>query len=65
MRNTTIALPANVLRTEPAWLVSVLAGVTATSTKLMLALAHLLAAAIIIPTVTRRLSYAPGHHGRR
>jgi heme A synthase len=32
---------------------------TATSTKLMLALAHLLAAAIIIPTVARRLSPAP------
>jgi heme A synthase len=31
---------------------------TATSTKLMLALAHLLAAAIIIPTVARRLSPA-------
>ncbi|MCW2640592.1 MAG: putative rane protein [Dactylosporangium sp.] len=41
------------------------AGDTATSTKLMLALAHLLAAAIIIPTVTRRLPHAPGHHGPR
>jgi len=33
------------------------AGATALSTKLMLALAHLLAAAIVIPAVTRRLSY--------
>jgi hypothetical protein len=41
------------------------AGDTATSTKLMLALAHLLAAAIIIPTVTRRLSHAPDRHSRR
>lgn len=32
------------------------AGATAWSTKLMLALAHLLAAMIVIPSVTRRLS---------
>jgi hypothetical protein len=37
-----------------------LAAHTATSTKLMLALGHLLAAAIIIPIVTRRLSHAAG-----
>ncbi|MET8912642.1 DUF6069 family protein [Micromonospora sp. NPDC004551] len=37
-----------------------LAGATATSTKLMLALAHIVAAAIVIPVVTRRLSHAPG-----
>jgi hypothetical protein len=36
------------------------AGDTAVRTKLMLALAHLLAAAIIIPTVTRRMSHAAG-----
>jgi heme A synthase len=41
------------------------AGDTATSTKLMLAVAHLVAAAIVIPTVTRRLSHAPGRRGRR
>jgi heme A synthase len=41
------------------------AGDTATSTKLMLAVAHLLAAGIVIPTVTRRLSHAPGRRGRR
>lgn len=41
------------------------AGDTAVSTKVMLCLAHLLAAAIIIPIVTRRLSHAPGRHGRR
>ncbi len=34
------------------------AGDTATSTKLMLALAHLVAAAIVIPTVARRLDSA-------
>ena len=33
---------------------------TATSTKVMLACAHLLAAAIVIPAVTRRLAGAPG-----
>jgi hypothetical protein len=33
---------------------------TATSTKVMLACAHLLAAAIVIPAVTRRLARAPG-----
>lgn len=32
------------------------AGATATSTKLMLAVAHLVAAAIVIPAVTRRLT---------
>jgi Family of unknown function (DUF6069) len=36
-----------------------LAGATATSTKLMLVLAHVVAAAIVIPVVTRRLSHAP------
>jgi Family of unknown function (DUF6069) len=36
------------------------AGDTAASTKLTLALAHLLAAAIVIPIVTRRLSHASG-----
>lgn len=56
---TTVALSAVSLAGPLA------AGGTATSTKLMLALAHLLAAAIIIPTVTRRLSHAPGRHGRR
>jgi hypothetical protein len=56
---TTVALTAVSLAGPLA------AGDTATSTKLMLALAHLLAAAIIIPTVTRRLSHAPGRHGRR
>jgi heme A synthase len=37
---------------------------TAGSTKLMLALAHLLAAAIVIPTVARRLVSAPDRRGR-
>jgi hypothetical protein len=41
------------------------AGATAIPTRLMLALAHLIAAAIIIPVVTRRLSRAPGRRGRR
>ncbi|WP_262285436.1 DUF6069 family protein [Micromonospora sp. MA102] len=36
-----------------------LAGATATSTKVMLALAHIFAAAIVIPAVTRRLSHSP------
>ncbi|WP_319459912.1 DUF6069 family protein [Micromonospora sp. RTP1Z1] len=36
-----------------------LAGATATSTKLMLGLAHIIAAAIVIPVVTRRLSHSP------
>jgi hypothetical protein len=36
------------------------AGDTATSTKLTLAVGHLLAASIIIPVVTRRLSRSPG-----
>jgi uncharacterized membrane protein YjjP (DUF1212 family) len=36
-----------------------LAGDTATSTKLTLALGHLLAAAVIIPIVARRLSHSP------
>jgi heme A synthase len=35
------------------------AGATATSTKVMLAVGHLVAAAIIIPTVTRRLTHLP------
>lgn len=38
---------------------------TATSTMLMLALSHLIAAAIIIPAVTRRLSHAARRRGRR
>jgi hypothetical protein len=33
-------------------------GATATSTKLMLVIAHLIAAAVVIPVVTRRLSAA-------
>jgi hypothetical protein len=41
------------------------AGDTVTSTKVMLAIAHLLAATIVIPTVARRLSHAPGRNGRR
>lgn len=41
------------------------AGGTATSTKLMLALAHMLAAAIVIPIITRRLTHAPGKSGPR
>jgi FtsH-binding integral membrane protein len=36
------------------------AGDTAASTKAMLALSHLIAAAVIIPVVTRRLTRAPG-----
>jgi hypothetical protein len=36
---------------------------TATSTRFALAAAHLLAAAVIIPTVTRRLSLAPRRRG--
>ncbi|MFI7425902.1 DUF6069 family protein [Micromonospora sp. NPDC049836] len=55
---TTIALTA-VSMAGP-----VLAGATAASTKLMLALAHILAAAIVIPIVTRRLSHAPGRVDR-
>jgi hypothetical protein len=35
---------------------------TAISTKLMLAFAHLIAAAIVIPAVTRRLSHRPPRH---
>ncbi|MEU4681154.1 DUF6069 family protein [Micromonospora sp. NPDC023737] len=50
---TTVALTA-VSMAGP-----VLAGATVTSTKLMLALAHILAAAIVIPVVTRRLSHSP------
>jgi hypothetical protein len=38
---------------------------TATSTKLMLAVAHLQVAAIVIPTVAARLRTAPGRHQRR
>jgi heme A synthase len=38
---------------------------TATSTKLTLALGHLLVAAIIIPAVARRLARAPGRGPRR
>ena len=38
---------------------------TAVSTKLTLVLAHLLAAAIIIPTVARRLTRAPGRRQPR
>jgi heme A synthase len=41
------------------------AGGTATSTKLTLAIAHLLAAAIVIPVITRRLTHAPGKNGPR
>ncbi|KAA2267088.1 hypothetical protein F0L68_00720 [Solihabitans fulvus] len=37
---------------------------TAGSTKLMLAVGHLIAAAIVIPVVTRRLATAPGRNGR-
>ncbi|MEV4757911.1 DUF6069 family protein [Micromonospora sp. NPDC049559] len=40
------------------------AGDTAWSTRLMLALAHLVAAALVIPAVTRRLESAPGRAGR-
>lgn len=50
---TTIALTA-VSMAGPYF-----AGATATSTKLMLALAHIIAAAIVIPVVTRRLSHSP------
>jgi hypothetical protein len=50
---TTIALTAVSLAGP------LLAGVTVTSTKLMLALAHILAAAIVIPVVARRLSHSP------
>lgn len=49
----TVALTALSLATPLA------AGHTATSTKLMLATAHLLAAAIVIPVVTRRLARRP------
>jgi hypothetical protein len=56
---TTVALTAVSLAGPLA------AGDTAASTKLMLAVAHLLAAAIIIPVVTRRLSHAPGRRGHR
>jgi heme A synthase len=41
------------------------AGHTAVSTKAMLAIAHVLAAAIVIPTLTRRLAHAPGRDGQR
>ncbi|SIR86775.1 DUF6069 family protein [Micromonospora avicenniae] len=37
-----------------------LAGATAASTKVMLALAHIVAAAIVIPLVSSRLSHVPG-----
>ncbi|MEV4627374.1 DUF6069 family protein [Micromonospora sp. NPDC049523] len=37
-----------------------LAGATATSTKVMLALSHVVAALIVIPIVTRRLDRLPG-----
>jgi heme A synthase len=55
----TIALTAFSLASPLA------AGDTATSTKLMLALAHLLAAAIVIPIITHRLTHAPGKNARR
>ena len=51
---TAVALTAVSLVTPLA------AGDTATSTKLMLVPAHLIAAAIIIPIVTRRLAQSPG-----
>lgn len=50
---TTVVLTVISLATPLA------AGATATSTKLMLAFAHLIAAAIIIPAVTHRLSRIP------
>jgi hypothetical protein len=56
-RWTTIALTA-VSMAGPY-----LAGATANSTKLMLALAHIVAAAIVIPIVTRRLNHAPARLG--
>jgi hypothetical protein len=37
---------------------------TATTTRLTLALGHLIAAAIVIPIITGRLSHAPGRPGR-
>ncbi|MFE9689524.1 DUF6069 family protein [Micromonospora sp. NPDC005806] len=52
-RWTTVALTA-VSMAGPC-----LAGATATATKLMLALAHIIAAAIVIPVVSRRLGHAP------
>ena len=36
---------------------------TATTTRLTLALGHLIAAAIVIPILTRRLAHAPGRAG--
>jgi hypothetical protein len=36
---------------------------TATETRLTLALGHLIAAAIVIPVITRRLTHAPGRPG--
>jgi hypothetical protein len=41
-----------------------LAGATATSTKIMLGLAHVVAALIVIPVVTRRLAHAAGRPDR-
>ncbi|MGW4460746.1 DUF6069 family protein [Micromonospora sp. NBC_01796] len=42
-----------------------LAGATATSTKVMLALSHVVAALIVIPIVTRRLDRLPDRPGTR
>lgn len=42
-----------------------LAGATAAPTKLMLALAHIIAALIVIPLVTRRLRQVPGRGNGR
>jgi len=56
---TTVALVAVSLAAP------LLAGDTAISTKLMLMMGHLIAAAIIIPTVTRRLAHAPRRGSRR
>ncbi|HEY4463114.1 MAG TPA: DUF6069 family protein [Streptosporangiaceae bacterium] len=53
-------LRATVALTALSLAVPLSAADTATSTKVMLACAHLLAAAIVIPAVSRRLARAPG-----
>lgn len=53
-----IYLRATLGLTALSLLVPLSAADTALSTRLMLAIAHLLAAAIVIPTVTRRLTAA-------
>jgi uncharacterized protein DUF6069 len=63
-RPARIYLSTTVVLTAASLAIPLTAVDTTTSTRLMLALGHLVAAAIIIPAVSHRLSQHPGGNGR-